>query len=69
MREKEGVCHQVGKKESEIRLQFLEGEERKREGRRGERVTAGINSIDGIHGGSMRETKWGRERWRKPTVS
>jgi hypothetical protein len=24
---------------------------------------AGINSIDGIHGASMRERKWGRERY------
>jgi hypothetical protein len=26
---------------------------------------AGINSIDGIHGASMRERKWEREIWRR----
>jgi hypothetical protein len=54
--------------EREIRLQYIEGEER--EGHRGERVTADINSIDGIHGVSMREKKWGeREIWCRRFVS
>jgi hypothetical protein len=62
VREREGA---PGGREGGIRLQFIEGEGRKREGRRGERVTGGINCIDGIHGASMRERKWGRERGRR----
>jgi hypothetical protein len=63
-REREGVHHRVGKEETDIRLQFTEGEGRKR-GAPGRGSNGGIMPLMAFMDVEWREREyWGRERKR-----